>query len=88
MNVFYMPWVEPSFEAPSHICISLSFFPSLAEVIICSDIFIHLLKLLQGLERFSGKVLGSQSWMKPLNHCFNDNLIWRLEPSVPEPEAE
>jgi hypothetical protein len=45
-----MPRVESSSEAPSHLRIPVSFLPSLAKIIVASDILIHLLeKLLQGL---------------------------------------
>jgi hypothetical protein len=45
-----MAWVEPSSEAPGHLRISVSFLPSLPEIIVNSDVLIHLLeKLLQGL---------------------------------------
>jgi hypothetical protein len=51
-----MPWVKPSLEAHNHLYIPLGFFPSLAEVIICSNVFIHLLKkLLLGLGGFMAK---------------------------------
>jgi hypothetical protein len=71
-----MPQVYSSSEAPGHLREPVSFLPSLAEVIVSPDIFIHLLKqLLQSLWRFSGEVLGSRSWTKPLDHGLNDNLI-------------
>jgi hypothetical protein len=38
-----MPWVEPSAEAPGHLRIFVSFFPSLPEIIVGSDVLIHLL---------------------------------------------
>jgi hypothetical protein len=38
-----MPWVEPSSEAPDHLRISISFFPSLLEIIVGSNVLIHLL---------------------------------------------
>jgi hypothetical protein len=44
-----MPGVESSSEAPSHLRIPISFLTSLAEIIVSSDVFIHLLeKFLQG----------------------------------------
>lgn len=77
MNVSDMLWVKPSSKAPSNLCISSGFFPSLDEVITCSNVFFHLLeKLLQGLRRFSSKILSSWSWTKPFDHCFDDILIW------------
>jgi hypothetical protein len=51
-----MPWMKPSSEAPSHLGISVSFHPSLSEVVVGSDVLIHLLeKLLQGLGGFLAK---------------------------------
>ena len=38
-----MPWVEPSSEALGHLRIFVSFFPSLSEIIVGSDVLIHLL---------------------------------------------
>jgi hypothetical protein len=68
--------VDSSSEAPSHLIKSISFFPSLAEVIISPDVLIHLLKeLLQGLRGFPGKVLCRRSWLKPFDHGLNDNFI-------------
>ena len=72
-----MPWVDSPSEAPGHLREPVSFLPSLAKVIVSPDVFIHLLKqLLQSLWRLSSKILGSGSWTKPLDHGFNDNLIW------------
>ena len=45
-----VPRVESSSEAPSHLRKPISFFPSLAEIIISPDVLIHFLKqLLQSL---------------------------------------
>jgi hypothetical protein len=45
-----MSGVESSFESPCHLRIPIRFFPSLAEIVVSSDVFIHFLeKLLQGL---------------------------------------
>jgi hypothetical protein len=41
-----MPWVEPSSEAPGHLRIFVSFFPSLSKIIVGSDVLIHLLEKL------------------------------------------
>jgi hypothetical protein len=42
--------VKSSSKAPSHLRILVRFLPSLAEIVVSSDVFIHLLeKLLQGL---------------------------------------
>jgi hypothetical protein len=72
-----MPKVEPSFEAPSHHGVSVGLFSSLPKVIVSPDIFVQLLqKLLQSLWRFSSKILCCWSWSKPLDHGFDDNLIW------------
>ena len=71
-----MPRVDPSSEAPSHLKKSVSFFPSLSEVIVSPDVLIHLLKqLLQSLGRFSSEVLSRGSWPKTLDHGLNDNFI-------------
>ena len=71
-----MPGVESSSEAPGHLKVSVSFFPSLPEIIISSDVFIHFLeKLLQGLQRLPCKILCRWSWSEPLDHGLNDNLI-------------
>jgi hypothetical protein len=71
-----MPRVDSSFEAPSHLRKPISFFPSLAEIIISPDVLIHLLKkLLQGLRGFPGKVLSHRPWSKPFDHDLNDNFI-------------
>jgi hypothetical protein len=77
-----MPGVESSSEAPSHLRIPVSFFPSLAEIIVSSDVLVHLLeKLLQGLWWFPCKILCCRSWSEPLDHGFDDDFIrhcWRL----------
>jgi hypothetical protein len=71
-----MPRVDPSSEAPGHLREPVSFLPSLAEVIVSPDVFIHLLKqFLQSLWRLSSEILGSGSWTKPLDHGLNDNFI-------------
>jgi hypothetical protein len=84
-----MPRVDSSSEAPGHFRESVSFLPSLAEVIISPDVLIHLLKqLLQSLWGLPGEILGSRSWAKTLDHGLNDNLIGhhrRLCPQSQEP---
>jgi hypothetical protein len=51
-----MPRVDSSSEAPSHLRESVSFFPSLAEVVVRPDVLIHFLKqLLQSLGSFLAK---------------------------------
>jgi hypothetical protein len=71
-----MPRVDSSSEAPGHLRKPVGFFPSLAEIIISSDVFIHLLKkLLQGLWGVPSKILSHRSWPKPFDHGLNDNLI-------------
>jgi hypothetical protein len=70
-----MPRVDSSSEAPGHFMEPICFLPSLAEVIVGPDVLIHLLKqLLQSLWRLSSEILNSRSWMKPLNHGFNNNF--------------
>jgi hypothetical protein len=50
---------------------------SLSKVVVSPDIFVHLLqKLFQSLWRFSSKILCCLSCSKPLDHGFNNNLIW------------
>jgi hypothetical protein len=71
-----MPRVDSSPEAPSHLRKSISFLPSLSEVIISPDVLIHFLKqLLQSLGRFSGEVLGRRPRPKTLDHGLNDDFI-------------
>jgi hypothetical protein len=71
-----MPRVDSPSEAPSHLRKSVSFLPSLSEVIISPDVLVHLLKeLLQRLRRFPGKVLSRRSWSKALDRGLNDNFI-------------
>jgi hypothetical protein len=41
-----MPWVKPSCKAPGHVKISVSFLPSLLEIVVGSDILIHFLEKL------------------------------------------
>jgi hypothetical protein len=78
MNRSDVPRVDSSSEAPGHLRKHVGFFPSLAEIIISPDIFIHLLKkLLQGLWGFPGKILSCRSWPKPFDHGLNDNFIGR-----------
>jgi hypothetical protein len=62
MDLSDMPRVDSSSEAPSHLRKPISFFPSLAKIIIGSNVLIHLLKqLLQGLRGFPSEVLSHRS---------------------------
>jgi hypothetical protein len=71
-----MPRMDSPSEAPSHLRKSVSFLPSLSEVIVSPDVLIHFLKqLLQSLGRFPGEVLGRRSWPKTLDHGLNDNFM-------------
>jgi hypothetical protein len=71
-----MPKVDSYSEAPSHFRESVSFLPSLAEVVVSPDVLIHLLnQLLQSLWGLPGEVLSRRSWPKALNHGLNDNFI-------------
>jgi hypothetical protein len=71
-----MPRVDSSSKAPSHLRKPISFFPSLAEIIICPDVLIHFLKQLrQSLRGFPGEVLSRRSWPKPFDHGLNDDFI-------------
>jgi hypothetical protein len=84
-----MPGMESSYEAPSHLKIPICFLPSLVEIIISSDVLIHLMKkLLQGLWWLPCKILSCGSWLKPLDLGLNDNLIRhcrRLSSQTQEP---
>jgi hypothetical protein len=84
-----MPRVDSSSEAPGHFRESVSFLPSLAEVVVSLDVLIHLMKqLLQSLWGLSGEVLSRRSWPKALDHGLNDNFIGhcgRLCPQSQEP---
>jgi hypothetical protein len=77
-----MPQVESFSEAPSHLEIPVGFLPSLVEIIVSMDVFIHLLeKLLQGLWWLPCKILCCGSWSEPLDHGLDDDFIrnhWRL----------
>jgi hypothetical protein len=54
-----MPRVDSSSEAPGHLRESVSFLPSLAEVIVSPDVLIHLLKqLLQSLWGLESRLEG------------------------------
>jgi hypothetical protein len=76
-----MPGVDSSSKAPGHLRKPLGFFPSLAEIIISPDVFIHLLKkLLQGLWGLPCKILSRRSWPKPFDHGLNDNFIGHCRP--------
>jgi hypothetical protein len=71
-----MPRLNSSSEAPSHLRKSVSFLPSLAEVIVSPSVLIHFLKqLLQSLGGFSGEVLSRRPWSKTFDHGLNDNFI-------------
>jgi hypothetical protein len=84
-----MPRVNSFSEAPGHFRKSISVLPSLAEVVVSPDVFIHLLKqLLQSLWGLPSEVLSRGSWLKTLNHGLNDNFIrhyGRLCPQSQEP---
>jgi hypothetical protein len=69
--------VESSSKAPSHLIILVSLLPSLAKIIVSSDVCIHLLEeLFQSLWWLPSKILRYRSWPEPLDHSFYDNLIW------------
>jgi hypothetical protein len=84
-----MPRVDSSSEALGHFRESVSFLPSLAEVVVSPDVLIHFLEqLLQSLWGLPGEVLSCRSWPKALNHGLNDNFIrhcGRLCPQSQEP---
>jgi hypothetical protein len=58
MDCSDMPRVESSSEAPRHVRIPVSLLPSLAKIIVSSDIFIHLLE----------KIFQSLRWL-PAKYC-------------------
>jgi hypothetical protein len=71
-----MPRMDSSSKAPSYLRESVSFLPSLAEVVVSPDVLIHFLKqLLQSLGGLPGKVLSRRSWPKTLDHGLNYNFI-------------
>jgi hypothetical protein len=71
-----MPRMDSSSKAPGHFGESVSFLPSLAKIIVSSDVLIHLMKqFLQSLWGLPGETLSSRSWPKTLDHGLNDNLI-------------
>jgi hypothetical protein len=84
-----MPRVNSPSEAPSHLRESISFLPSLAEVIVNPDVLIHFLKqLLQSLGGLPSEVLSRRPWPKTFNHGLNDDFIGhrgRLCPQMLEP---
>jgi hypothetical protein len=84
-----MPRVDSSSEALGHLRESVSFLPSLAEVVVSPDVLIHFLKqLLQSLWGLFGEVLSHRSRPKTLDHGLNDNFIGhfgRLCPQSQEP---
>jgi hypothetical protein len=58
VNCPNMPQMKPSSEALGHLRVPVGFLPSLSEIIIGSDVFIHLLeKLLQVLRGLFGKIV-------------------------------
>jgi hypothetical protein len=89
MDLLDMPGMKSSSEAPSHFRKLICFLPSLVEIIISSDVFIHLLKeFFQGLWWLPCKILGCRSWPKPLDHGLNNNFIRhsrRLSSQMQEP---
>jgi hypothetical protein len=72
-----MPRVKSSSEAPSHFRIPVGLLPSTSKVIVSSDVVIHLPEeLFQSLQWFPSKILCCWSWTEPLDHSFDDNIIW------------
>src|SRR5699024_4603368 len=83
-----MPRIGSSSEAPGHFGKSEGLLPSLAKVIVSTNVLVHFLEqLLQGLRRLPSKVLSSRSRTKSLDHGFGDNFIghrWCLRPQTQE----
>jgi hypothetical protein len=66
-----VPWVVMPSKAPSHFCISLSFFLFSGKIIIHPNVFIHLLeKFFQSWRDFPGKVLSCGPGCSPLIMAF------------------
>jgi hypothetical protein len=84
-----MSRVKSSSEAPSHLRIIVRFLPSLAEIVVSLDVFIHLLeKLLQDMWWLPCKILCCGSWSEPLDHGLDDDFIrhrWCLGSQLQEP---
>jgi hypothetical protein len=84
-----MSGVKSSSEAHSHLRIIVRFLPSLVEIVVSSNVFIHLLeKLLQGLRWLPCKILCCGFWSEPLDHGLDDDFIrhyWRLGSQLQEP---
>jgi hypothetical protein len=71
-----MPRIDYPSKAPSHLRKSISFLPSLSEIIISPYVLIHFLKqLLHSLGGLPGEVLGRRSWPKTLDHGLNDDFL-------------
>jgi hypothetical protein len=71
-----MPGIKSSSETHSHFRKPVCFLPSLAEIVINPDVFIHFLEeFLHGLWWLPCKILGCRSWPKPLDHGLNNNFI-------------
>jgi hypothetical protein len=81
--------MKSSSEASVHFRKLVHFLPSLAEIIINLDVLVYLLKeFFQGLWWFPYKILGCESWPKPLDHALNNNFIGHcghLRPQTQEP---
>jgi hypothetical protein len=43
MDTLDMPWMKPSFEAPSDFSVTMEFLPSLAKIIVSPYVLIHFL---------------------------------------------
>jgi hypothetical protein len=84
-----MPRVESLSKAPSHLRVSVGFFPSLPKVIVGSDVLVHFLEeILQGLWRLACKILCLGSWSEAFDHDLDDDFIrhrWRLGSQPQQP---
>jgi hypothetical protein len=89
MNCSDMHRVESFSEAPGHLGVSVGLFSSLPKVVVSLDIFVHLLeKLFQSLWWLPSEILRCWSWSNPLDHSFDNNLVWhrwRLSPETQKP---
>jgi hypothetical protein len=83
-----MPRVDSSSESSSHLKKPISFFPSLAEIVVSPDILIHFLKqLLQSLGGFPGEVLSRGPWLKTLDNVAEPPELFQLKCLSPTLEA-
>jgi hypothetical protein len=80
-----VPRMDSSSKPLAHFGEFVSFLPSLAKIIVSSDVLIHLLKqFLQSLWGLPSEILSSRSWPKTLDHGLNDNLTGHYRRLCPQ----